>query len=210
MAKSTLSPEERAAKSREYQRAYRAANAEKIHAYKLQNYAENKESILAANKLYRQQNKETVAAANLAWAKSNPDKIRAANLKWLLNNKDKHNELARDWFGKNPDKRKAAYDRWAENNLETIRYHTSKRRLKLEEQMPPWVVREELNAIFKDRPDDMHVDHIVPLRGLTFDRYPVSGLHVPWNLQFLTRSENSKKRNRMRLEDHATCGAPIE
>jgi hypothetical protein len=48
------------------------------------------------------------------------------------------------------------------------------------------------------------------LRGLTFDRYPVSGLHVPWNLQYLTLSENSKKRNRMRPEDHATCGAPIE
>lgn len=36
------------------------------------------------------------------------------------------------------------------------------------------------------------VDHIIPLQGEL-----ISGLHVPWNLQLLTESENCKKNNRL-------------
>jgi len=38
------------------------------------------------------------------------------------------------------------------------------------------------------------VDHIIPIKGKN-----VSGLHVPWNLQILTKSKNAKKRNRVIL-----------
>ena len=36
------------------------------------------------------------------------------------------------------------------------------------------------------------VDHIIPLKGRD-----VSGLHVPWNLRIVARSENSRKGNRV-------------
>ena len=39
------------------------------------------------------------------------------------------------------------------------------------------------------------VDHIIPLQGVN-----VSGLHVPWNLQVITRTENSIKYNKL-IED---------
>jgi hypothetical protein len=57
---------------------------------------------------------------------------------------------------------------------------------------PSWVDRQQLHAIFLNCPKGMSVDHIVPIRNKN-----VCGLNVPWNLQYLTKSENSQKGNRL-------------
>ena len=60
---------------------------------------------------------------------------------------------------------------------------------------PKWLTVEQkqeiLNFYKRARVLGLVVDHIVPLKGKL-----VSGLHVPWNLQLLTLSENSSKNNR--------------
>jgi 5-methylcytosine-specific restriction endonuclease McrA len=65
------------------------------------------------------------------------------------------------------------------------------RRAKQLNATPPWVDRKELTRIYTERPEGLHVDHIIPLNN---DR--VCGLHVPWNLQYLTPEENFSKGNR--------------
>lgn len=56
--------------------------------------------------------------------------------------------------------------------------------------IPKWASLKDIKNVYKECPAGLEVDHIIPLHGDN-----VSGLHVPWNFQYLTRSENALKSN---------------
>lgn len=76
----------------------------------------------------------------------------------------------------------------------------ARRRAAKLQRTPPWFneghkqqIREmimERDRLTKETGIKHHLDHIIPLQGKN-----VSGLHVPWNLQILTESENCSKSN---------------
>lgn len=70
------------------------------------------------------------------------------------------------------------------------------RRLEKKHRVPKWVRFEDILPIYEAaaRAKYYDVDHIVPIHGKN-----VSGLHVPWNLQLLTASENSRKHAKFEI-----------
>lgn len=116
-------------------------------------------------------------------------------------NRGKFRKACRDWRNRNPLMMKVLKDIWdaanADKNAASAkRYYTRKRN-----RCPKWLSASDHKKIEKfyaaakfltEQSGVKHcVDHVVPLHGEL-----VSGLHVPWNLQVLTLSENSSKGNR--------------
>jgi hypothetical protein len=79
-----------------------------------------------------------------------------------------------------------------------VRFHVAKRRAARLQRTPPWAdmgaihqVYVEARRLTLETGIPHHVDHEIPLQGEL-----VSGLHVHTNLQIITGSENSRKKNR--------------
>ena len=129
---------------------------------------------------HRYECKACLAQRSSVWAKENPDRRK---------------KIVRDSRG-NPDNAWKSYrTEWRKGSGEV-----AKRRAAIGKRIPAWVSEDDLWLIreiyslraLRQKLTGLkwHVDHIVPLRGLT-----VSGLHVPNNLQVILESENLLKSN---------------
>ncbi len=110
-------------------------------------------------------------------------------------------EYEKKYRDKNKTKKAQYIKQWKINNSGTVTSWAAKRRANKLNATPSWLTEEQLRDIklFYAKSTQLqqvtgikhHVDHIIPLQGKN-----VSGLHVPWNLQILTATENLKKGNR--------------
>jgi len=123
-------------------------------------------------------------------------------------------EAKRDYYEKNkdvvklkamtrPNEQRQQYRKaWKETHPEEVKANNKHRRDKHKKATPIWLTAEQKNQIKQMYIDAMIatkitntpyvVDHIIPLRGES-----VCGLHVPWNLQIMSRAENLKKSNKL-------------
>jgi hypothetical protein len=150
------------------------------------------------NRAYYLANKGRIAANVLAWQTANPEKTRAYKRK-------NENARAARYYRENREAVVARVKTYAEKNSASV---LIKRRVWAGEVMsgaiPPWLTDQHLDAmqwfydearrLTKETGVSHVVDHIEPLNGAHS-----CGLHVPWNLQVLTDSENKRKRWEDRL-----------
>lgn len=140
-------------------------------------YIANKDKVLAQQALYRAANTEKRKATKAAWRGKNPERARAGEAAWRALNHEKERA------------RKAA---WQKDNRGKYSAHQAKRRASKLKATPAWADLDAIKDVYLEAQyQRLTVDHIVPLRSKL-----VCGLHVLDNLQLLTMSENSRKRNR--------------
>jgi 5-methylcytosine-specific restriction endonuclease McrA len=114
---------------------------------------------------------------------------------------EKQNVGMAKWRQENREIGKEYTSWWQKENADKVNSYAAQRRAIELQRTPNWLTDahkiqildfyQEAKVKEKLFGGKYEVDHIVPLKGET-----VSGLHVPWNLQILTKEENCSKNNK--------------
>lgn len=185
------------------QRHYRA-NKEKHDARTKAWYAENKE---AARVIREKGNKKWASTKGKAWLAQtkyhraewqrayyaeHKEQQSASIKRWGLNNPERIRQIQQKWYRLNSEKAREKSRKWAKNNNAKTAAYEALRRARKRKATPTWANHSAISLFYEQAESHgMTVDHIVPLQGKN-----VCGLHVENNLQLLTKSENSSKRNK--------------
>lgn len=122
--------------------------------------------------------------------------FNTASKSWYKDNREKHLNNGKIWYAQNTKQRLQTIKIYYKNNKEKYKIRSALKLKRIKQSTPLWANLEKIKAIYLDRPNGYHVDHIIPLKGLN-----VCGLHVENNLQYLTAKENKQKSNKL-LEEY--------
>lgn len=125
------------------------------------------------------------------WRKNNPEKVRAYNKSQYEKNSEIYIEYQRTYRKNNKERLREYHKNYSlSHRKQALAKSVFRRARKLCATLPGF--EKDLKDIYKKCPAGYHVDHVVPLVSKL-----VCGLHVPWNLQYLTKEENLRKSNKL-------------
>lgn len=165
---------------------------EYLRKYRKEKFEERREFNLKRGKIYYQENKETIAKRNKLYNEKNKEKVRLQRKKSKLKNRDKILIQAKEYREKNKDRINKQISEWQKINRDKCRAKDAKRRAIELKAIPKFANLNKIKEIYKNCPKGYHVDHIIPLNNPI-----VCGLHVEWNLQYLSAKDNCSKGNKL-------------
>jgi hypothetical protein len=160
---------------------------------------QNQEKRKESYKNWATKNKATLSQKKMQWAKQNPEKKKLADKKSREKNKDHAKLVQKNYRERNKERLKVINAKWRMDNHSYILSKNRERYALKKNRLPHWVTDEEKKQISelyaecnirRENGENVHVDHIVPLKGST-----VSGFHVLSNLRIISAKENLEKNN---------------
>ena len=161
------------------------------------NYESNKVRILNNKKKYRTKNKDLINSNNSNYYETHKNELLFNKRSYYIKNK----ENKKQYYLDNIEHITVTKARYAKRKASSFAATSARRRALKLQATPSWLDQSHksqiesiysltrlLTNLFNIK---LEVDHIVPLRGVN-----CRGLHVPWNLQILTKSDNCSKGNR--------------
>lgn len=109
------------------------------------------------------------------WNEKNKERV---SLKWVV------------WNEAHPESRRAAGKRYYEKNREMMSRISAARQSRVKQATPPWADLDAIEDFYKSCPRGCAVDHVIPV-----SHSRVCGLHIPANMQYLSKRDNREKWN---------------